>query len=264
MASRIVSPDIQACFRRVFAFYLPSLRCTSFVWSNDGNGREAIHYVVTVLPKALPSLKHISLTSFADLIGYHQFPDCPALERAEISNRSIPYPLFWGESFAHVTTLSFGNLASWGDCDMITLSLFPLLHDLTLFNEHGRTSLYGIYQRLQPPITFQRLQILRVHGHIPLGGLTRLVAPALKELHLKANDEHFTSLDSLQYSFKRLCQYIYAILPKAVRAKEPQWATNLSWLVDKCTKVKALYVSKWMEEECQILMPRRNFVLHVQ
>jgi len=263
----ILARDITAPLHTLETFGKPELRgfqrCTSLIWNNQGYGA-AVQNIVALLPNELPSLKHISLTSFHDPIDGSQFPDCPALERAEISNHSTHNPHFWGDSFVYVTTLSFGTHASWEDCDMITLSLFPVLYDLTLFTGHGRRDLHGIYQRLQQPITFPHLLILRVRGHIPPGGLTMLVAPTLKELHLKANDKHLTSLDSLQNSFEPLCQYIYALLPEAVRGTEPRWATNLSWLVDNCTRIRALYVSKWMEEEWQRLMPRRNVVLHVQ
>ena len=144
---------------------------------------------------------------------------------------------------------------------MTILSQFPVLHDLTLFTERdGGPQIY----RVERSAKFKHLQILRVHGHIPSWVVSKLVAPALKELHTKANADHLTSIYALE-SFEPHCQHLYALLPKPVSAKEPEWATNLSRLVQKCTRITSLYISKWMEEECRRFMNgRSNAVLHVQ
>jgi len=238
-------------------------RCTSMVWINRDHTPTTIPKIVAMLPKSLPSLHYISLSYFGDPIDGSQFPKCPVLERVEISCHCQPSPPFWGTSFLHVTTLSFGNRTNWLGYDMITLSQFPELHDLTLSTERDIVSLFG--DDLHPPITFKHLQILRVNGYIPSGVVTKLVAPALKELHIQANAEHFTSIYVLQNSFEPHCQHIHALLPQAVSAKEPEWATNLSKLVKKCTRINSLYTSGWMEEECQKLIGgRSDVVLHVQ
>ena len=91
-----------------------------------------------------------------------------------------------------------------------------------------------------------------------------LVAPALKELHLEANTHNTTSIHALQTSFKPLCRYIHAFLPEAVSAKEPEWAAKLSELVQRCTSIKALYISRWMEAECQKSLSGHDVVLRVQ
>jgi hypothetical protein len=146
---------------------------------------------------------------------------------------------------------------------MTTLSQFPVLHDLTLFTEHEPGRLSGDDPQLA--VNFKRLQILRAHGYIPPEILSKLVAPALKELHIKGSIDHFTSIKSLQESFEPHCQHIYALLPMAVSAKEPEWATNLSRLVQKCTKINSLYISKWMQKECRKFISRRNgVILHIQ
>jgi hypothetical protein len=237
-----------------------SRRLTSLIWADGGYGATAIQKIVEFLPKSLPSLQYISLSFFDDPMDGSQFPNCPVLERVEILTHRQSHPPFWGTNFAHVTTLSFGNYAGWADYDMATLSQFPVLHDLTLFTEHGRTAPRGVGSHL--PISFKHLRILRAHGHIPPEVLIKLVAPALEELHLKSNTEHFTSIDSLQNSFNPFCWYIYALLPKAVSAKEPEWATNLSKLVQKCTRIKSLYLSKWMEEECKNILSDHKVVFH--
>ena len=50
----------------------------------------------------------------------------------------------------------------------------------------------------------------------------------------------------------------------AVSAKEPEWATNLSKLVKKCIRIKSLYISRWMEEECKKFVSGQAVVLHIQ
>ena len=52
-----------------------------------------------LLPKVLPSLKHISFAYFNDPIGEPQFPNCPVLERAEMLYHQTPSPYFWGTNF---------------------------------------------------------------------------------------------------------------------------------------------------------------------
>ena len=138
-----------------------------------------------------------------------------------------------------------------------------MLRDLTLFNVRGSGDLSGAKPLL--PVTFKNLHILRVHGRIPHEVLTMLVAPALEELHLKkANTDNMTSIAALQSSFNSLCRYIHAFLPKAVAAEEPEWAQKLSKLVQECTRIKSLYISRWMEEECKKFLIGQDVVVHVQ
>ncbi|SRR5258706_10623327 len=184
---------------------------------------------VDLLPKGLPSLKHISFTGFGDPIGGSQFPNCPVLERVEMLSHLKPSPHFWGTTFLHVTALSFGNYDRWANFDMTTLSLFPVLRDLTLFTLRGTGDLLAAGPPL--PIIFENLHILTARGSIPRKVLATLVAPALEELHLEANADNVVSIDALQTSFNPLCRYIHALLPKAVSAEEPEWATKLSKLV---------------------------------
>ena len=235
---------------------------------NDSNSDDsgyrvaAMVDIVAVLPKSLPSVQHISLSYLGDIMDGSQFPNCPALKRVELFSHATPHPPFWGTNFLHVTTLSFGKPSRWVDYDMDILSRFPLLHDLTLFTEYGKTDSHWVIS--QQPMKFEHLQILRTHGHIPPAVLARFMAPALRELHLRANAEHFTSIAALNNSFEPLCQYIYALLPEAVSTEEPDWAINLLEMVQYSTRIKALYVSKWMEEECKRFISGLDVVLHIQ
>ena len=237
-------------------------RCTSLIWDATFHKASTVKMLVGRFPKSLPSLKHISLIEFIDPIDGTQFPNCPVLESVEILCHLTPSPHFWGTNFLRVTALSFGNYELWAGFDLTTLSLFPVLRDLTLFNVRGTGSLSGINPEL--PVIFEKLHILRAHGRIPHEVLTMLVAPALEELHLKASTSNTTSVDALQNSSHPLCRSIHALLPSAVSAEEPEWATNLSKLVRKCTRIESLYISRWMEEECKKLLSDQDVVLHIQ
>ena len=205
-----------------------------------------------MLPESLPSLKHISLTSFLDVTVGSQSPNCPVLKRVEMLSHRAPAPHFWGTNFLHLTTLSFGHAYYWVWYDLTTLSLFPGLHDLTLSIARGWTGMLDVGSHA--PVLFEHLHILRARGCIPRDILAKLVAPALEELHLTANAHNITSIDALQTSFNPLCQYIHALLPMAVSAEEPEWATNLSKLVQKCTRIRSLRIYRWMEEEYKKFM----------
>ena len=237
-------------------------RCASLMWKAGQDGRTMIQRFVDLLPKSLPSLKHISLTLFYDVTVGSQFPNCPVLKRVEMLSHAAPFPHFWGINFLHVTTLSFEDRGVWEWYDLTTLSLFPGLHDLTLSNTTGWSRLRGV--DTQELVHFEHLHILRAHGCIPPAILTRLVTPALEVLHLKANADNVTSIDALQTSFHPLCQNIHALLPKAVSAREPEWATNLSKVVQRCTRIRSLHISRWMEEDCKKFMSGQDVVLHVQ
>ena len=237
-------------------------RCASLTLDASYHRTITIQAVVNMLPESLPSLKHISFTYFGGSINGPKFPDCPVLERVEMLHHLRPSPHFWGRNFSHVTALSFGYTYYWLDIDLTTLSLFPVLRGLTLFTLQGMGGLYGVNPQL--PVILENLHILRAHGRIPCEVLTMLVTPALEELHLVANINNFTSTDALQTSFNPPCRYIQALLPKAVSAEEPNWALKLSKLVQKCTMVKSLSISRWMEEEYRKCMSGQDVVLHVQ
>jgi len=239
-------------------------RCTSMILKNRPLTASRVAHIVALLPKSLPSLQYISLSNFSDPTDGSQFPNCPMLERVEMFDYGQPSPPFWGTNLLKVTTLSFGNITNWMAYDITdTLSQFPMLHDLTLSTESGRG--YLVIDSPQLPINFNRLRILRAHGYIPPDVVAKLVAPALKDLHIKANVEHITPIDALQHLSEPHCQYIHALLPKGVSAMEPEWATNLSNLVQKCTRIKSLYISKWMEKKCKkFLRGRDDVILHVQ
>ena len=236
-------------------------RCSSLLMWNTEDYTGTLTEFVNLLPKSLPSLKYISLSRFGDIVDDLQFPVCPVLERVEMFNQFI-IPHFWGTNFLHVTTLCFGEAQSWMDSDLATFSLFPVLYDLTLFTRDTQPLEFIVDSRL--PIIFEHLNILRVHGCIPSAILTKLVAPALEELHIKANAHNITSIYPLQTSFNPLCQYILALLPEAVSTAEPEWAANLSKLVQNCTRIKSLYISRWMEEECKKFMSGQDVILHIQ
>jgi len=153
-------------------------RCTSMILKNRDFSAPTLEHIVALLPKSLPSLQYISLSSLKDPIDGSRFPNCPVLERVEMFNYGRASPPFWGTNLLHVTTLSFGNSISWGGFDMTTLSQFPMLHDLTLFTERGSRS--QVNYSPQSSINFNRLQILRAHGYIPTWLMANLVAPALK------------------------------------------------------------------------------------
>ena len=173
----------------------------------------------------------------------------------------ISFHEFWGPNFHRVTALSFGHIHRWTEYDLDTLSLFPVLYDLTIFSLRRATASASV--DYHPPEILKHLRILRVHGYIPPAVLAKLMVPALEELHLKADIDSITSIEALHKSFNPLCQHIHALLPEAVSATEPEWATGLSNLVRKCTRIRSLYISKWMEKECEILMAGLSVVLHV-
>jgi len=238
-------------------------RCTSLIWNVYLYSLKEIQDVVDLIPKRLVSLKLVSFTNFTDPIGESQFPNCPVLERVEFLGHGGLSPHFWGTNFLCVTTLSVGYNTSYADFNLTMLSLFPVLRDLTLFTLKPRiTNL--LFDNTTPPIHFRLLHILRAHGCIPPKVLTRLVAPALEEVHLTANAHNRTSIDTLQTSFNPLCLDIHALLPKAVAAEEPKWAENLSKLVQKCTRIRSVYISRWMEEECRKFMSGQHAILRVQ
>ena len=216
---------------------------------------------MALLPKELPSLQQLSLFSFVDPIEGSPFPSCPVLDRVEMLGHYESYPAFWGTNFAHVTTLCFGNSSTdgWAHFDIATLSLFPVLRDLTLFTDGAETP-----EEVESQLTvrFQYLRILRVCGEIPTGVLIRLVAPALEELHIKANPLHRTSIAVLRYCFEPLCQHLYAHLPEAISVERSNWAEAFNMLVEKCTRLKTLHISKWMEEECQKFVGHYDIVLY--
>jgi hypothetical protein len=224
--------------------YRGAERCTSLML--QGNRYSSISRILALLPKELVSLRHLSLFHFGDPAGVSQFPNCPLLERVEIWGHLNPSPTLWGTHFAHITTLSFGNKSVWSQYDMGIFLLFPLLHDLTLSTTH-----YPGEPGSGLPVQFEYLRILGVHGTIPREILTRVVAPALEELHIEANSLHLTSIDELVISFKPLYLRLYALLPEGISVGDPMWATPFSELVEKCTRLEALYISKWMEEKCK-------------
>ena len=239
--------------------YRGAERCTSLMIC-DYEWDSGISSILALLPRELSSLKHLSVSDFGGTWTGAKFPNCPLLERVEILDHQIRHLDFWGTNFTHVTTLSFGNKNVWGQYDM-TLSLFPLLYDLTLLTT-GRMRGWGIFS-YQPSVQFHYLRILRVHGAIPSEILTRVVAPALEELHIEANSLHLTSIDELLISFGPLCLHLYAFLPEGISVGDPMWATSLSTLVEKCTRLEALYISKWMEEECKKFIDHSKVAFHV-
>jgi hypothetical protein len=241
--------------------YRVSGRCTSLTCYHNGFSKRT-REIVALLPKEFPCLQHLSLLLFKDPTDGSEFPNCPVLESVEMVAHNMSYPAFWGTNFAHVTTLSFGNTHpfTWAPFDIVTLSLFPVLRDLTL-TTIGTSTLNE--REFQPSAQFQYLKIFRVCGYIPSMILTNLVAPALEELYIKANTKHLTSISVMSYSFEPLCQHLYAHLPEAISAEEPHWATALTKLVERCSRLETLYISKWMEEECQKFIDRSKVVLHV-
>lgn len=230
-------------------------RCTSLIW------KFASWSDLPILPKELPSLRNIVLSSFIDPDDGSQFPNCPLLETVEMMSHQHPYPSFWGTNFAHVTTLILGHHSVWRSDNITTLSPFPVLQDLTLLTK-GRP-IWVTDRGSILPVQINSLRILRVHGYIHSVFLTKLVAPALEELHLKAGSQYWTSISGLESSLNPFCLHLFAFLPKAVAAQEPAWAMNLSKLVQKCTRLETLSISKWMEKECKEFMGGSDVVLCV-
>ena len=269
------SGELPLCLRIIYPLHMATLsgpletfmnpkykgaeRCTSLVFDGCADS-SFISKILALFPKELSSLKHLSLSRFMDPVNGLQFPTCLSLERVEILNHRRPVPPFWGTNFAYVTTLSFGNVGIWRNFDMVTLSLFPLLHDLTLFTVKA-AQWYGFWS--QPAVKFQYLQILRVRGVIPLKVLTGLVAPALEELHIQGNAQNMECIKELSSSFEPLCLHLHALLPERISFHDPMWATSLSKLVQKCTRLEVVYISKWMEEECTKFTDHSTVVLHV-
>jgi hypothetical protein len=234
-------------------------RCTSLVWRHAWRESTLVPRIVALLPTELPSLKRISLSSLAGPQDGSQFPNCPVLERVEIFSHASLRLSCWG-TIVHVTTLSFGNYLRWSSDDIATLSVFPELHYLTLFSE---SRFPPLVHDSQQPIQFQHLKALRIHGRTPSDVLTRFVAPALEELYINADSVGRTSIAALQSSLEPLCLHLDVLLPTYVSVKEPDWAANLSKLVQRCTWLQTLSISKWMEEEFKNYMDRSNVVLHV-
>ena len=219
-------------------------RCTSLLWSNEFP--DLVERIVALLPVELPSLQHLSLYQF----NYHKciskFPNCPLLRRVELFQCLLDSPNPWAETFAHVTTLSIG-MSSFSA--YYALAVSPRLHELTICA--------GDTEYLAPPtvrIRLGYLQILKVRGDVPENMLLAFLAPALKELHIEANYSGNTAMDAPWDRFELRCLRLYVILPETVRAKEPLWVASLSWVVRQCTRLKTVYISKWMEEECKYFM----------
>jgi len=241
--------------------YRGSERCTSLIWYHGGQDGVSDERILALLPKELPSLRHLSLSHFVDPKNGSQFPICPVLEKVEMLAQASLNRSLWGTNFAHVTTLSYGNHADWYIYDLSTLSLFPALRDLTLFTTNSGHA-WMLYV-LQPALPFQHLQTLRLRGKLPPELLAWVVAPALEALHIEANDFGWTSIDTLCDPLSSLCLHLYVLLPEAVTRIGPPWATNLSRFVLKCTRMETLFVYKWMEEECIKLLGHSNVVLRV-
>ena len=222
-------------------------RCSSLVWSCSRKQYSPTN--AHLLPEEFPSLQYMSLSGFDNSLVQSRFPNCPVLVKVEILDHYGHF-VSWDTTFAHVTTLSFGNsyTSQWHNHDIWMLSLFPGLHDLTLFTL-SKTSVSGAYHAR--PIQFQTLQILRAQGAVPSQVLTRVVAPALQELHIKADAENFTPITALSHASRFSFSHLYALLPEAVSMQEPAWVVGLSWLVRGCTKLETLHISKWMEAECK-------------
>ena len=220
-------------------------RCSSLVWSNYIG--LSFPRSARLFPEEFPSLKYMSISGFNHPVQASRFPSCPVLVKVEILDN---YGIFAGTNFAHVTTLSFGNSYTnlWREYDLKILSLFPGLNDLTLFTMFKTEELPGYYHSR---IQFQTLQILRAHGDLPLAVLTGVVAPALQELHIKGGVENFTPIAALSRASRLSFSHLYALLPEVVSMGEPEWAIDLSRLVQGCTKLETLHISKWMEAECK-------------
>jgi len=181
-------------------------RCTSLIWDHSRGSVATAKEVVALLPTKLPSLRHLSLTRFRELIGGTQFPTCPVLEKVEMFTHYRSYHAYWGTNFAHVTTLSYGRDGYWLIHDMYTLLLFPALRDLTLVNAHSEMD--RMVGHHKPAPLFRHLQTLRVHGKLPPELFTYLVVPAMEALHIEANDFGRTSTDTLRDSFRSLCLHL--------------------------------------------------------
>jgi len=236
-------------------------RCASLIWYHRPKDAVPAKTIMALLPKELPSLRHLSLTHFQDPTDGTQFPNCPVLEKVEVLSHFEPFPALWGTNLARVTTLSFGNYDNWAYYDTGTLALFPALQDLTLFTTNPCQARMLDFPEPAPP--FQYLKTLRVRGNLPPELFIRLVAPALEALHIEANDFGWTSTDTLRDSFSPLCLHLYALLPELVTRTEPQWAANLLMFVQKCTRVETFFVSKWMEVKFITRLDDSKVVLHV-
>jgi len=236
-------------------------RCTSLVWSNLL--ASTTQEIMALLPKELPSLQYMSFSRYYFPANRSQFPNCPVLEDVKIYNSWGYCPPFWETNFSHVTTFSFGTTHFWTAERIATLSQFHWLHDLTLFTLGQGCAPYSTSAR--PPTVFHYLRILRVHGDVPPIVFTEFLVIGLEELHIKANSDGKTSITALWSSFDSCFRNLYASLPEAISSQEqePEWATNLSKLAEKCTGLEALYISKWMEEECKNFVDGYNVVLYV-
>lgn len=225
-------------------------RCVSLVWGNNWRsfGPQTL---MPLLPKRLPSLQRISLSRFGCEDHGYQLPDCPALKNVTIYSLQTSHTSFWGTTFEHVTSLTFGAHTDWIGHDVTMLSLFPALYHLTLFTRVRAHSQGVVPLR---PILFQHLRTLTTQGDIPSVVFTKLTTLVLEELHIEANIYGNTSIVPLLDSPTPRCLRLYALLPKAVLVKEQQWATNLLKLVQRCTRLEDLYVSRWMEGKCRKLM----------
>ena len=234
-------------------------RCISLVWGNNWRsfGPQTL---IPLLPKELPSLQRMSLSRFGCQDHGYQLPDCPVLKNVTIYSLQTSQRSFWGTTFEHVTSLTFGAHTDWIGHDVTMLSLFPALCQLTLFTR-VRAHTQGVDP--VPATQFQHLRTLTTQGDIPSVVFTKLNLPALEELHIESNIYGNTSIVPLLDSSTPLCLHLYALLPKAVSFKEQQWATNLLKLVQRCTRLENLYVSRWMEGKCRKVMRGSGITLCV-
>ena len=240
--------------------YRSAERCTSLMLYGLEDS-SSISNILASLPRELPSLKDLDVIRFGDPVNGSQFPNCPLLERVAIWNHLNSSPTFWRTSFAHVTTLSLEQREQWEQDDMEILLLFPLLHHLTLYAT-GEKVYWDTFDS-QLRVQLEYLRILRVYGAVPSRILTGIVAPALEKLMIIADHLNLTSIDELLISFEPLCLRLVAFLPEGISVIDPMWATSFSKLVEKCTRLEELSISKWMEEECKKFIDHSKVALHV-
>jgi len=226
-------------------------RCVSLVWYQHFNQRLAIA-ILESLPKRLPSLQYLYLSQLATPSHHQQFLECPMLKSVHLSANYCVPPQFWGTNFTRAKTLTFEKSIQWTLHDIGTLSLFPSIQHLNLSASGIMAHWCGGPKKATQVVQFLHLRTLRVIGIIPGAVLARLEAPALEGLYVEADYGGYTSIMTLHDHYPHFhCSKLYALLPPITATVDRQWSGRLEALANKCSRLEVVYVSGWMEAECE-------------
>ena len=226
-------------------------RCASLALCHSFD-RGSVNRVLEVLPERLPSLQYLYLSQFQAPLSREQFRECPMLESVHISANHRVHPQFWGTNFTRVKTLTFKEDDLWNWYDISTLSLFPAIQHLNLSAPGFGGYRSGASKNAAQVVQFLHLRTLRVRGFVHGKILAQLEAPALEALYVEADHQGHTSIMTLHDYYPHFhCSKLYALLPPTIATVDPRWSRQLEALANKCSQLEVVYVSKWMETECE-------------